>query len=78
MNERGERFFDESSSMADERAPAQIVTQPSERAFLVLGDRVYTGTDGPQQSPSDVKPNFDSAFGLGYAGSRGRDAGGPG
>ena len=65
VNERGERFFDESTSMADERAPAQIVSQPNGRAFLVLDDRVYRGMGGPEQSPSEVRPNFDNAVSWG-------------
>jgi succinate dehydrogenase/fumarate reductase flavoprotein subunit len=65
VNERGERFFDESTSMADERAPAQIVNQPNGRAFLVLDDRVYNNAAGPEQSPSEVRPNFDNAVAAG-------------
>jgi succinate dehydrogenase/fumarate reductase flavoprotein subunit len=65
VNVRGERFFDESSSMADERAPAQIAQQPGGRAFLVLDDRVYRQQGGAEQSPSEVRPNFDNAAAWG-------------
>jgi succinate dehydrogenase/fumarate reductase flavoprotein subunit len=65
VNVRGERFFDESSSMADERAPAQIAQQPGGRAFLILDDRVYRQQGGPEQSPSEVRPNFDNAVASG-------------
>ena len=65
VNERGERFFDELSSMADERAPAQILDQPRGRAWLVLDDCVYRGQGGSQQSPSEVRPSFDNAVAAG-------------
>jgi hypothetical protein len=41
VNERGERFFDESRSMADETAPFEIVRQPHGRAWLVLDRRIH-------------------------------------
>jgi succinate dehydrogenase/fumarate reductase flavoprotein subunit len=65
VNERGERFFDESTSMADERAPAQIANQPNGRAFTIFDDRVYRGQGGPEQSPSTVSPTFDNAVAAG-------------
>ena len=67
VNVRGERFFDESTSMSDERAPAHIVNQPDGRAFLVIDDRVYRGEGGPEKSPSPVQPNYDGAAATGAA-----------
>ena len=65
VNERGERFFDESRSMADELAPGEIVQQPNARAFLLLDDRLYTDQPMPGRSRAAVRPNFDNAVAAG-------------
>jgi succinate dehydrogenase/fumarate reductase flavoprotein subunit len=65
VNERGERFFDESLSMADELTPGEIVQQPNARAFLLLDQRLYADEPIPGRSPSTVQPNFDNAVAAG-------------
>ena len=65
VNLRGERFMDESVSLADERAPAEIVQQPDGRAFVVLDDRVYGDAPLEGRSRSAIKPNFDNAVAAG-------------
>jgi len=65
VNERGERFFDESRSLADETAPFEIVHQPNARAFLLFDERIYRGDDMPGRSPARVGPNFDNAVEVG-------------
>jgi hypothetical protein len=61
VNEAGQRFFDESRSLADETAPFEIVHQSNARAFLVFDERIYRGDDLPGRSPARVGPNFDNA-----------------
>ena len=41
VNSLGERFFDESRSMADETAAFEIVRQPEGRAWLVMDRRIH-------------------------------------
>ncbi len=65
VNKRGERFFDESRSMADEQAPGEIVQQPNARAFLLLDDRLYTDQPMPGRSRATVQPNFENAVAAG-------------
>jgi succinate dehydrogenase/fumarate reductase flavoprotein subunit len=65
VNIHGERFMDESTSLADERAPAEIVRQPDGRAFAVLDDRIYTDQPLAGRSRAAVKPNFDNAVAAG-------------
>jgi succinate dehydrogenase/fumarate reductase flavoprotein subunit len=65
VNLRGERFMDESVSLADERAPAEIVQQPDGRAFVVMDDRVYADAELDGRSRSAIKPNFDNAVAAG-------------
>ena len=65
VNVRGERFMDESISLADERAPAEIVQQPDGRAFVVLDNRIYSDQPVEGRSRSKVKPNFDNAVEAG-------------
>ena len=50
VNERGERFFDESRSMADETAPFEIVRQPGGRAWLVMDRRIHDDEPLPGRS----------------------------
>ncbi|MFN8621470.1 MAG: FAD-dependent oxidoreductase [Chloroflexota bacterium] len=65
LNARGERFFDESISMADEQAPAHIADQPGGRAVVILDDRVYRNAAGEEQSPAAVAANFETAVEAG-------------
>ena len=65
VNERGERFFDESVSLSDEIAPIEIVQQPNARAFLLFDERIYRGDDLPGRSQARVGPNFDNAVAAG-------------
>jgi succinate dehydrogenase/fumarate reductase flavoprotein subunit len=65
VNVRGERFMDESVSLADERAPAEIVQQPDGRAFAILDNRVYSDAPLEGRSRSAIKPNFDNAVAAG-------------
>jgi len=65
LDERGERFFDESISMADEQAPAHIANRPGGRAVVILDDRVYRHAAGEEQSPTEVSANWDRAAAAG-------------
>jgi hypothetical protein len=65
VNERGERFFDESRSMADETAPFEIVRQPGGRACLVMDRRIHDEEALPGRSPSRVRENFANAVAAG-------------
>ena len=65
VNERGERFFDESGSLADERAPMSIVDQPDGRAFLVFDERVYDDCPLEGRSSNRMRPNFDHSVAAG-------------
>ena len=65
VNEHGERFFDESRSLADELAPLHIVQQPGGRAFLVMDRRVYEDEPLPGRSPQPMRPNLDNAVAAG-------------
>ena len=65
VNLRGERFMDEAVSLADERAPAEIVQQPDGLAFVVLDERVYGDLPLEGRSRSAIKPNFDNAVAAG-------------
>lgn len=65
LNVRGERFMDESISMADERAPAEIARQPDGRAFVIIDQRVYDDRPMAGRSSSAIRPNFDGAAAAG-------------
>ena len=65
VNERGERFLDESRSLADEVAPMEMVHQPSGRAFLVLDRRIYEDVALPGRSIQPMRRNFDAAVAAG-------------
>lgn len=65
VNVHGERFMDESLSLADERAPAEIVVQPDGRAFVVLDERIYADRPLDGRSRAAAKPNFDNAVAAG-------------
>ena len=65
VNVRGERFMDESVSLADERAPAEIVQQPDGRAFVIIDDRIYTDQELTGRGRSKVRANFDNAVAAG-------------
>jgi succinate dehydrogenase/fumarate reductase flavoprotein subunit len=65
VNEYGERFFDESRSMADELAPMETVQQPHARAFLLIDARLHADEDLPGRSPAAMQPNFDNAVAAG-------------
>lgn len=65
INERGERFFDESRSMADETAPFEIVRQPGGRAWVVMDRRIHDEDPLPGRSPSPVARLFAAAADAG-------------
>ncbi len=65
LNARGERFFDESVSMADEQAAAHIARQPGGAAVVILDDRVYRHAAGEQQSPTEPAAGWDRAAAAG-------------
>lgn len=65
VNERGERFFDESRSMADETAPFQIVRQPRGLAWLVMDRRIHDDRPLPGRSRSPASLAFANAVGAG-------------
>ena len=66
VNSLGERFFDESRSMADETAAFEIVRQPEGRAWLVMDRRIHDDVPLPGRSPARV------GAGLRQCGGRGR------
>jgi succinate dehydrogenase/fumarate reductase flavoprotein subunit len=65
VNERGERFFDESGSMADERAPSEIVQQPGGHAWIVMDRRIHDDDPLPGRSPARVRAAFANAVEAG-------------
>jgi succinate dehydrogenase/fumarate reductase flavoprotein subunit len=65
VNERGERFFDESRSMADETAPFEIVRQPGGRAWLVLDRRIHDDDPLPGRSPARAGQAYANAVATG-------------
>jgi succinate dehydrogenase/fumarate reductase flavoprotein subunit len=65
VNERGERFFDESRSMADERAPSEIVLQPGGRAWLVMDRRIHDDEALPGRSPAWAREPYANAVAAG-------------
>ena len=65
VNEQGKRFFDESASLADERAPMAIVDQPGGRAFLVVDRAIYEDGRIDGRSPAPIARNFDRAVAAG-------------
>lgn len=65
VNERGERFFDESRSMADETAPFEIVQQPGGRAWLVIDRRIHDDDPLPERSRARAREAFASAVAAG-------------
>jgi len=65
VNERGERFFDESRSMADETAPFEIVRQPNGRAWLVMDRRIHDDEPLPGRSPSLARRAYANAVAAG-------------
>ncbi|MBM4407658.1 MAG: FAD-dependent oxidoreductase [Chloroflexi bacterium] len=65
VNVRGERFMDESISLADERAPAEIAQQPDGRAFVIVDQRIYDDRPLPGRSRTEIRPNFDGAVAAG-------------
>ena len=65
VNEPGERFFDESRSMADETAPFEIVRQPNGRAWLVMDRRIHDDEPLPGRSPSLAGHAYANAVAAG-------------
>jgi succinate dehydrogenase/fumarate reductase flavoprotein subunit len=65
VNERGERFFDESRSMADETAPFEIVRQPGGRAWLVMDRRIHDDEPLPDRSRARAREAFANAAAAG-------------
>jgi len=57
----GRRFFDESTSMADERAPMALVRCPGGRGVLILDDALYRDEDISGRSYARVGASFDAA-----------------
>jgi succinate dehydrogenase/fumarate reductase flavoprotein subunit len=67
VNERGERFFDESRSLADETAPSEIVQQPNGRAVLLMDRRIHDDEALDGRSPQPAGTNFDNAAAIGLS-----------
>lgn len=65
VNTWGERFFDESRSMADETAPFEIVRQPGGRAWLVMDRRIHEDEPLAGRSPARVRQAFANAEAAG-------------
>jgi succinate dehydrogenase/fumarate reductase flavoprotein subunit len=65
VNSLGERFFDESRSMADETAAFEIVRQPEGRAWLVMDRRIHDDVSLPGRSPTRAGPAFANAVAAG-------------
>lgn len=61
----GERFFDESLSSADERAPMALVKRPSARGAIVFDAMLYGDSPHPERSPSRVGESFETAAAYG-------------
>lgn len=61
----GERFFDESLSSADERAPMALVTRPSARGAIVFDAMLFGDSSHPERSPSRVGGSFETAAAYG-------------
>ena len=61
----GRRFFDESLSSADERAPMALVRRPTARGVLVFDDALYRGDDLPGRSAYRVGSSFEAAAAVG-------------
>jgi succinate dehydrogenase/fumarate reductase flavoprotein subunit len=67
VNERGERFFDESLSLADETAPSEIVQQPNGRAVLLMDRRIHDDVPLEGRGRQPAGPNFDNAAAIGLS-----------
>jgi succinate dehydrogenase/fumarate reductase flavoprotein subunit len=65
VNVAGERFFDESHSMADEVAATHLLRQPGARAFLLVDRRIHDDVPLRGRSRSRVNPNFANAVAAG-------------
>ena len=65
VNAFGQRFFDESRSMADETAAFEIVRQPGARAWLVMDRRIHDDLPLPGRSPARVGTAFANAVAAG-------------
>ena len=65
VNARGERFFDESRSMADETAPFEIVRQPGGVAWLVMDRRIHDDVPLPGRSRAPAGQAFANAVAAG-------------
>jgi succinate dehydrogenase/fumarate reductase flavoprotein subunit len=65
VNELGERFFDESRSMADETAPFEIVRQPGGCAWLVMDRRIHDDEPLPSRSRARAREAFANAVAAG-------------
>jgi succinate dehydrogenase/fumarate reductase flavoprotein subunit len=65
VNSLGERFFDESRSMADETAAFEIVRQPEGRAWLVMDRRIHDDVPLPGRSPARVGSAYANAVAAG-------------
>lgn len=61
----GRRFFDESTSMADERAPMALVRCPGGRGVLILDDALYRDEAIPGRSYARVGASFDASVRAG-------------
>jgi len=67
VDRSGRRFFDESTSMADEHAPMAIVRRPDAFAVMIIDDLLYRGDAVPDRSPQAKRagPSFDDAVAFG-------------
>ena len=61
VNLHGERFFDESRSLADETAPFEIVQQPEGVAALLMDRRIHDQLPLEGRSNQPAGPQFDNA-----------------
>jgi succinate dehydrogenase/fumarate reductase flavoprotein subunit len=65
VNAAGQRFFDESRSMADETAPFEIVRQPGGKAWLVMDQRIHDDDPLPGRSRARAREAFANAVAAG-------------
>lgn len=63
----GQRFFDESTSMADEHAPMAIVQRPGSRAVMLIDEVLYRGDpiDDRSAVAARMAAMFDTSIALG-------------
>lgn len=65
LDRGGRRFFDESASMADERAPMSLVRRPGAQGVLVFDDSLYRDEPFVGRSAALAGASFDAAVAVG-------------